>query len=308
MASGHYFLWLTFYRGYRMKSMTGFGKAEQKTRLGSFSIEVSSVNNRFLETSIRLPRQFSALEYRVKELIGEMVERGKVYVYVGFTESDELPERFSVNQTAAAAYARQLDQLRRKLKLGGEVTVADLLVFPEVARSEDVVFDDDEVWKALSVPLKKALKALIAMRKKEGDAMARDMAKRLKEIKSLTGRIEKDAGRSVDMYRERLRERVTELAPDIEVDPVRLEQEVVLHAERADITEECTRMYSHLDQYAAGLRQTKPAGKRLNFILQEMNREANTIASKCSETSITRAVISVKEEIEKLRELVQNAE
>ena len=146
------------------------------------------------------------------------------------------------------------------------------------------------------------------MRRKEGAAMARDMKRRLKEIKNTNRSVAKVSTGSVDRYREKLRIRVNELIEAGEIDPGRLEQEVALVAERSDVSEECTRLDSHIDQYAADLKSDEPVGKRLNFILQEMNREANTIASKCTEAEITRAVISLKEEIEKLRELVQNAE
>lgn len=291
-----------------MDSMTGFGKAEQKTALGTFSVEVSSVNNRFLEVSARLPRQFNAAEPKVRELVGQHVSRGKVYIYVGFSESEESPDRYAINVRAATAYAEQLVALRDQLQIGGEVTISDLLIFPEVAKSEETSFDDEEVWAQLSVPLGEALAALVRMRHREGEAMARDMKQRLDEIKDLTQAIEKEAEHSVEHYRERLSSRIAELAEAIQLDPNRLEQEVALQAERSDITEECTRMYSHIEQYDADLRRDDPVGKRLNFILQEMNREANTIASKCTEASITRYVISMKEEIEKLRELVQNAE
>ena len=291
-----------------MDSMTGFGKAEFKSALGTFTVEVSSVNNRFLEVSARLPRQFSAMEPKVRELVGRHVNRGKVYIYVGFSEGEENTDRFSINVKAAAAYARQLAALRDQLHIGGEVTIGDLLVFPEVVKSDETAFEDEEIWEQLEAPLAEAMTALVRMRRREGEAMARDMKQRLDQIKEITRAVEKEAAQSVDRYRDRLLVRISELAETIQLDPNRLDQEVALQAERSDITEECTRMFSHIDQYDADLRRDDPVGKRLNFILQEMNREANTIASKCTEASITRLVISMKEEIEKLRELVQNVE
>ncbi len=288
--------------------MTGFGKAEQKTRLGLFNVEVSSVNNRFLEVSVRQPRQFSALEYKIKETVGKHLKRGKIYLFVGFTESDDLPDKYAINVKAAEAYARQLRKLQKDLKLGGEVTIGDLLVIPDLAKSDEAAYDLDDVWKELGPIVVKALKGLAAMRKTEGAAMAKDMSQRLKTIKKVNQEVGKISGTSVDKYRDKLKSRVAELAESIELDPNRLEQEVALLAERSDISEECTRLASHVDQYAADLKADEPVGKRLNFILQEMNRESNTIASKCTEADITRAVITLKEEIEKLRELVQNVE
>ena len=291
-----------------MNSMTGFGKAEQKTRLGLFNVEVSSVNNRFLEVSVRQPRQFSALEYRIKEAVGAHLSRGKIYVFVGFTESEDLPDKYSINVKAAEAYSRQLKKLQKDLGLGGEVSIGDLLAIPDLAKSDDVSIDLDEVWKEMLPVVTKALKGLAAMRKTEGAAMAKDMSQRLKLIKQVNQEVSKISVTSVEKYRDKLKTRVSELAESIDLDPGRLEQEVALLAERSDISEECTRLASHVDQYQTDLKIDEPVGKRLNFILQEMNREANTIASKCTEAEITRAVITLKEEIERLRVLVQNVE
>ena len=288
--------------------MTGFGKAEQKTRLGLFNVEVSSVNNRFLEVSVRQPRQFSALEYRIKEAVGKHLSRGKIYIFVGFTESEDLPDKYSINVKAAEAYSRQLKQLQKDLGLGGEVTVGDLLAIPDLAKSDDMTWDLDDVWKELSPVVTAALKGLASMRKVEGAAMAKDMSQRLKEINEVNEEVSRISATSVQKYRDKLKSRVGELAETIDLDPGRLEQEVALLAERSDISEECTRLASHVNQYQTDLNVDEPVGKRLNFILQEMNREANTIASKCTEAEITRAVITLKEEIEKLRELVQNVE
>jgi len=291
-----------------MYSMTGFGKAEKTTRFGDFNVEISSVNNRFLEVSVRQPRQFSALEYRIKELVGTAANRGKVYVFIGFTESESLPGKYAINVKAAEAYAQQLRAVQKKMKLGGELTVGDLLTLPELAQTGDVSLDVEEVWTELAPIIQTALKGLTTMRKKEGAAMSRDMRQRLKEIEKLNRITIKLSPKTVERYREKLKTRVADLLNGSELDPGRLEQEVALLAERADVSEECTRLNSHIAQYRADLDISEPVGKRLNFILQEMNRESNTIASKCTDADITSAVISLKEEIEKLREQVQNIE
>jgi len=288
--------------------MTGFGKAELTTKQGTFTVEISSVNNRYLEISARLPRQFSALEHRVRELIGNRLSRGKIFTFIGFSESENSPNKYYINSKAMMSLSHQLQQISRDLKLSGGVTISDLLVFPEVTRNEENVYDDDETWSLMEKAVSKALDNLLKMRKKEGAAMSRDMKKRLASIKKINKEIKKEASLVVERYREKIQTRLAELVSSDHLDTGRLEQEIAIMADRADISEDCMRLSSHISQYQADLTGDKPVGKRLNFILQEMNREANTIASKAGETKITSAVISLKEEIEKLREMVQNVE
>jgi uncharacterized protein (TIGR00255 family) len=291
-----------------MNSMTGFGKAELATRVGRFTVEVSSVNSRFLEITARLPRQFSLLEHRLRDLASARLSRGKVNIFVGFEEAENAPGRFQLNDRAARAYHRQLTALKKQLKLGGEVSVSDLVLLPDIAQQNETPVTDDVIWPAVRRAATKALTELLRMRRCEGAAMATDMERRLKVIYRQVKSILRDASQVVDKYREKLSARVGELVDAEVYDPGRLELEIALLADKSDISEECTRLVSHLDQYRRGLRAKEPVGKRLTFILQEMNREANTIASKSLETKITNAVIAVKEEVEKLRELAQNVE
>jgi len=290
-----------------MNSMTGFGKAELATKLGTFTVEVSTVNNRFLEISTKLPRAFAVLDSRMRELVGGFLSRGKVYIYVGFEEKDTAPGRYPINGRAAEAYLRQLEVLRKKLKLPGNIEMRDLLLLPEIASSAAIAIDEELVWSAMERAARRALKALVAMRQREGRAMAQDMAARLKAMAKTVKKIEKDSDGSVQRHRDKLKERLEQLLED-PPDSVRLEEEIAIMAERADISEECTRLVSHIDQFSGSLKAKGAVGKRLNFLLQEMNREANTIGSKCSELSITRCAISLKEEIERIREQVQNVE
>lgn len=291
-----------------MNSMTGFGKAQVKTKTGLFTVEVSSVNSRFLEVSVRVPRPFSALEYKVRERVSTGLDRGKVFVFVGFAEAADSPTKSYVNEEAMMAVSRHLQTIGRKMKLAGEVTMSDLLQFPDVTHPDNNVVDEKLIWPVLEKAIDKALKGLMGMRGKEGAAMGRDMKQRLKLIAQANRMISSEAPKIVDKYRTRLYDRVQELLDNGKGDAGRVEQEIALFADRCDITEECTRLASHVDQYQGILRQKKPIGKQLNFLLQEMNREANTMASKATETCITTAVISLKEEMEKLREMVQNVE
>lgn len=291
-----------------MHSMTGFGRSEAATRFGKFVIEISSVNNRFLDLYVRLPKQLSILELSVKELVGKFVQRGKLSVFVGFEESEEAVAEFSINMAVAHRYHSQLKQLKKTLKLPGEITITELLAMPDIARPAKDRLNIDAAWKAMQPPLRKALESLVAMRKTEGGSMARVMSKRLTAMSFLNKKIKSRSKSSVKDYRDRLSRRIEELMDPSSRSNLRLEEEVAYFADRADIAEECTRLESHIEQYRGALKLKEPVGKKLNFILQEMNREANTIGSKCSDVDVAALVISLKEEIERLRELVQNVE
>jgi len=288
--------------------MTGFGRAELTTRAGKFKVEISSVNNRFLEISVRLPRQFSAFEHNLRVLVSSRLNRGKVYLFVGFEQPETSPDKYPINKKAARAYYEQLKALRSRLKLSGEIHLRDLLLLPEIGTPEREDFDEDIIWSGMQRAVRKAVNELSRMRRREGAAMARDMAQRLKVLVGLTRQIMARSADSVESHRDKLTARINELLDRPVPDHGRLEEEIAIIAEKTDISEECTRLLSHFDQARRNLKAKQPSGKKLTFILQEMNREANTIASKATNIEITRASISVKEEIEKLRELVQNVE
>ncbi len=291
-----------------MNSMTGFGKSEHSGKAGKFIVEISSVNNRFLEISTKLPRQFFTIEPRIRELVGQMLSRGKINIYVGFEEPAGSPNKYLINKVAAAAYLKQLKALKKELKVTSDIELRDLLLLPDVTRPEVESIDEDAIWASLKKVVEKSLHDLLSMRRKEGEVMAKDMKKRLTILAEQVKKVEELSAGSVEKFREKLNKRIMELTNDSAADPTRLEAEIALMAERTDVTEECTRFLSHVEQYESTLKVDEPAGKKLNFLLQELNREANTIASKCSDINISTTVISIKEEVERLRELVQNVE
>ncbi|MBD3401378.1 YicC family protein, partial [candidate division GN15 bacterium] len=276
-----------------MNSMTGFGRAEKKTRFGLVSVELSSVNNRFLEFTIRTPRHIVSLETSIRELISSQIRRGKVMVIINIDESDEAAEGYPINVKALRAYYRQLEKARKDLKLDQPVTMSDLLLLPEITSPERQSADQATLWKALRPIVKAAVGDLVAMRRKEGEAMAKDMRQRLAASAKLVSAIEKRSPKIVKAYREKLMTRIDELLQAPVRDNLRLEEEVAYVAERTDITEECIRFKSHVDQFRKALSQKEPAGKRLNFLLQEMNREVNTIGSKCADASLSSTVITL---------------
>lgn len=291
-----------------MNSMTGFGRAEQNSRYGRLTVEISSVNSRFLELSVRLPRPLASLEPKVREALTASVRRGKVGVFINLAEPENQANGSSINEAAAEKYLKQLVRLQKKLGLQGDITITDLLRFPDIVAGERPEPDLDAIWKVIETTLAKATKRLVSMRAREGKALTTDMRARLKIMTGLIRDIEKATRGATKLYAERLAARVEELLNGRKPDPGRMEEEVALFADRTDIAEECTRFRSHIDQFSATLKQNGAAGRRLNFILQELNREVNTIGSKGSAFGISSNVISLKEEIEKLREQVQNLE
>ena len=291
-----------------MNSMTGFGRAEANSKYGLITIEVSSVNNRFLELSVRLPRSLTTLEPQVREMVNAAVQRGKVNFYVNLGDNGQAGSEGIINSKLAVSYFRQLKKLKRELKLEGDIELEDVLMLPEITRPASADINVEEAWSLIEKTAAKALKAMVAMRAREGRAMAADMKARLQVMVAVIKDIERDTAGSVKTYAAKLSARIEELLNGRKPEPVRLEEEIALFADRTDITEECLRFRSHVDQFLATLKQTDAVGRRLNFILQEMNREVNTIGSKASDFGISSSVISLKEEVEKLREQVQNVE
>lgn len=288
--------------------MTGFGRAEIKSKQGQTIIEISSVNNRFLEMSVRLPRPYLSMEPSVRKLVSEKLGRGKIYLTVTLQESPDNLDRYTINEVAARAYIKQLKGLADKHKVPFDIDLSHLLALPNVIESNGDELDLETIWPALSKGIERATAQLVKMRAAEGKAMAADMKVRLSRILDITAEIEQKTANATKLYAERLNERIGELLQAPLSDSSRLEEEIALFADRTDISEEIVRLQSHTRQFRDTLKASDAVGRRLNFILQEMNREVNTIGSKSADFGIASDVISLKEEVEKLREMVQNVE
>lgn len=298
-----------------IRSMTGFGKAEVAIGKNRYKIEINAVNNRFREVSVRLPKKFSDYESRAREAVAEEVARGKLSITVSNLDNNVAPEDLVLNEEIADTYFHIFKHLKKKFKLGGELELAHFAGLPDLfGVSPAQAATASEVDKLIS-GLKRALKSLNRMRASEGKALATDMLKRVKMISGATERVVKFQPQSLQRYRERLEKRVKEIDGDTAMSrgrgtetKLRIDMEVTLMADRADVTEECVRLKSHCQAFAKAINSPGDTGKRLGFILQEMNREANTIGSKAILYDISVEVIGIKEEIEKLREQVQNIE
>lgn len=291
-----------------MNSMTGFGKSQIKTAEAAYTVELSGVNSRFLEFTFRTPRNLSGLEPKIRDLVQSKIRRGKLNVSINSERAHHEHGQYIFNQQAADSYLKQLRAYQKKRKLTGEISVTDLLAIPDIVRPPGQDVSDGTLWKALKKAVGDALNEMIKMRQKEGAALAADLKKRLRIISSDLKKIEKICSGSARAHRDRILSRVNDLLDGPEINRQRLEEEVALLCDRADITEEITRLKSHLDQFSSALVAKDPVGKRLNFILQEMNREVNTIGSKALSIDISKLVIGLKEEIERIREQAQNVE
>jgi uncharacterized protein (TIGR00255 family) len=293
-----------------IKSMTGYGKAEAVLAGRKFLIEMKSVNHRFLEISLRMPGMFLPLEGEIKKRIGEQFSRGRIEatIRVDGDGSAETAGRFTLNLPLVRNYHALLCQLKEEFHLGDEVTLAMMAGFRDAFVSAETVQDPAALWEELSKILAEAIRTLTEMREKEGESLKRDLTGRLDLI---AGFLEGIGGRVPQVvldYQKRLTDRVRELTGGMVVDEARLLQEVAIMAEKSDITEEIVRFRSHIDQFTGLLTGEDAAGRKIDFLIQEMGREINTIGSKSGDAGISRSVIEIKSELAKLREQVQNIE
>jgi uncharacterized protein (TIGR00255 family) len=290
-----------------IRSMTGFGAGHGVAAGEELDVEVRSVNHKFCEVKVRLPREYAALELEAATLVKERLARGGVDVSIRrVAGAGGLAPR--VDAQLAEAYARAFAELQARLDLATGATLADILSADGVVRLEERDVDLDAAREAVRAGLSAALEALVEMRAREGAALARDLAGRLDTIEALAARVAALTPEAVDHHRARLEERVVELARGIALDPARLAQEVALLADRSDVTEELIRLGSHVAQVRGLLASGEPAGRKLDFLVQEMHREVNTTGSKSQSAEIAGVVVALKAEIERMREQVQNVE
>lgn len=289
-----------------MNSMTGFGRAEVLRKNYKLSIELSSVNSRYLECIFRMPRTLAGLENKVKETVNGLLSRGKITITVNLEIMPSAVEILNID--AAKAYYKQLLMLKKQLKLKGDIEIGHIASNPELISKPLDTINDSVIWGDLEKILNKALKELVRMRAAEGRNLKQDMKKRCQTVLNLVSKIEKQSPKNISAYKKRLEKRIKDLGEGIQLDQTRLAEEVTVYADRSDVTEECIRLRSHVDLFGKALNKKEEAGKRMNFILQEMGRESNTIGSKSVSGSTSALAIALKEEIEKLREQVQNIE
>jgi uncharacterized protein (TIGR00255 family) len=290
-----------------MRSMTGYGRGTATFEGRQLAVELSSVNRKQAEISLSLPRALLELEPRVRDEINAHISRGRLTVAVGL-HAKEGEKKSAINVAAARAYRDQLEAMRTSLKLAGEITLDQVLRGPGVLDSETAEIETDAAWPALKKALKIALEQFVKMRKSEGEALAADLRKRVLAIQKNVKTVGVLAPKVMEHHRGTLLDRAAKAGLEIESSDERLLKEIVFFADRSDISEELTRLRSHLDQFFAQLAKDEPVGRTLDFLLQEMFRETNTIGNKANFLAISQIIVGMKTELEKLREQVQNIE
>lgn len=291
-----------------VKSMTGYGWGEAGIQGKYFTIELKAVNHRYNEVVIRLPRTLSPLEERIRRLIQSRIARGRVDGFLNMKDSDEKTTAVKVDKELAGAYYKAIKELQESLDIDGKIKLKNLVDLPGVLSLEDPPENVEDWWPAVLEALEIALKSLIGMRVEEGKQLASDLMNRVDLISSLNAKIRDRSPVVIEEYRERLAVRLKDFMKDGGLPPERLAAEAAIFAERSNITEETVRLDSHLKQARSCLEAGEPVGRKLDFIVQEMNREINTIASKANDLEISRWAVEVKSELEKIREQVQNIE
>ncbi len=291
-----------------VKSMTAFSAVEKTENGLTVNVEIRSYNNRHLDINLRIPQRYLALEDRMKALISENVARGRIEVRLVIKEVSDDAYEFEINEPKALAFHKALVHLRDKFDIGTDISL-DHMTGSGIIRPVEIKKDLDACWPFLKECISKATDNLNNMRIKEGDFIAKDIFGRIDYIEKSLDQIEKDSEGLLLHYQERLKERISQLTRGVvETDSGRIEQEAAFLADRSDISEEIVRVRSHVKQYREIMNSKEPSGRKLNFLLQELNREFNTMGSKTGNTDVSHTIVEVKSELEKIREQVQNVE
>lgn len=291
-----------------IKSMTGFGRAVAETDGYVITVEIKSVNHRYFEFSSRIPRQYGFLDDKLKSYINSRVSRGKVECYVSIDALNTEAAQVVVNNTLASAYVSALKELSKNYDLKEDFGASTVARFQDVLVVKKADDDEEKIWSYVKSVTDTALDKFIAMRTVEGEKMKNDISSRADYILSCVEYIEKRSPETVKEYNDKLVERVHDLIGDVSLDEGRVIQEVAIYADKVAVAEETVRLRSHLDQLKAFINADEPVGRKMDFLVQEINRETNTIGSKANDVDIARKVVDIKAEVEKIREQIQNIE
>lgn len=291
-----------------LKSMTGYGRQESLTEGRKILVEIRSVNQRFTDYSIKLPKHLGFLEERVRNFVSECITRGKVDIYISVESYEEADKDIRLNSALAESYINALKQLRDEFDLRDDISVMGVAKFTDIFKAERRDEDQDKIWELVKGVMTDAMDELIAMREREGERIEKDLIERIEYMKTLATEIDKRSPQTVAEYRERLYTKIKELLEDREPDESRILTEVAIFADKIAVNEETVRLGSHFEEFNNIINSGEPAGRKLDFLIQEINREVNTIGSKAQDIEIAKLVVTLKGEIEKLREQIQNIE
>ncbi|MBS4785320.1 MAG: YicC family protein [Clostridiales bacterium] len=291
-----------------MKSMTGFGRCQRTVDGRDITVEVKAVNHRYFEFSARLPRSLGYMEDKLKALVQSRVARGKTELSLTVVNQKGVPAVVRINEELAASYVEELRAFGERHGLPDDLSLSALMRLGEIFAVSSVREDEEQLWQQVAETAAGALDAFVEMRTREGDRLAADLEQKLQTILELVSRVEAKSPETVRAYRERLYNKLCEVLSDTKVDESRILTEAAIFADRVAVDEETVRLRSHVDQFRDTLRLREPVGRKLDFLVQEMNREVNTIGSKAQDMEVARMVVDLKSELEKIREQIQNIE
>ncbi len=291
-----------------IKSITGYGKSEQTIDSLNVTVEIKSVNHRYFEFSARVPREYGFLEEKLKKYCNSLITRGKVECYVSVEDLEEREMEVNVNETLAAGYVKALKELSERFGLKDDISAVTLSRYPDVITLHKASEDEERIWNAVKTVAETAVSKFIEMRETEGSKLRGDILSRADYIIECVEFIEGRSPETVREYNEKLKQRMKELLGDAAVDEQRLLNEAAIYADKIAVDEETVRLRSHISQLREFMNSSEAIGRKLDFLVQEINREANTIGSKAQDVDIAKKVIAIKAEVEKIREQVQNIE
>ena len=291
-----------------IKSMTGFGRAEVITNERKITVELKSVNHRYLDLSIKMPRKLNFLEGAIRNLLKTYIQRGKVDVFITYEDYSLNCVALKYNKELAKEYLTYIREMAEEFGLENDIKASTLSRYPEVLSMEEQSLDEDELWGFLEGPLREACEKFVATREREGEHLKRDLIEKLNGLDEKVRQVEERSPEVVDIYREKLEAKVHELLADSQIEDSRIAAEVVLFSDKICNDEETVRLHSHIQGMKKMLEEKESVGRKLDFMAQEMNREANTILSKSSDLIVSDIASDLKTEIEKIREQIQNIE
>lgn len=291
-----------------IRSMTGFGRGLARDGGKEFLVEIKTVNHRYSDIFIKMPRQLTFLEDKIRDTIGKSLSRGKIDLYINYTDTGEDSKNVLLDEALAKAYIQSLQLLKTKYNLKDDISVSLVARFPDILRVEKAEDDEEALWTLLKKALVSALEALIIMRENEGEKLKADLLEKTLYMEEIIKNISLRSPEVVREYKLKLENRIKELLDQQTVDESRLATETAIFADRCSIDEELTRLGSHINQVRQTFENKEPVGRKLDFLVQEMNREINTIGSKANDLVIGKSVVELKSELEKIREQVQNLE
>lgn len=291
-----------------IKSMTGFGRSEIVKGNRKISVEIKSVNHRYLEAGIKMPKKLNVFESRMRELLKKYATRGKIDIFINYEDDSESQVNLKFNQNIADEYMAIFNNMSEKYNLKNDMTVGGLARFPEVITMDEVQEDEEELWHFIEEAMKAALEQFVNTRILEGENLKKDLLGKLDHMEELVAFVEKRSPEIMKEYRSKLESKVKELLGDTTIDESRIATEVIIYADKICVDEETVRLRSHIEHARKCLNEEGGIGRKMDFIAQEMNREANTTLSKANDIEISNAAIDLKTEIEKVREQIQNIE